>query len=299
MGVKRNGNLSWNKQKQQWQRTLGRYRTASGRTDGKKFLLGADREAAEIAVARLVRLWENLVAPSEKENEQRQTMWELETGRLRMPGVPSPKPYGIGWLLLCDQPPRPRPERVDPLWDDQHLEIARQVIAGSSRILVPPAAARPELWDQHLLSSIEPGDLDWGAPDQLSPEWSEPIQHPDEPCYATQVQRFAAVLEDADVIPAERKVFEQALGSAGETREIYEKITSKLPINTEGADPRGGQTLHGALDRYAEVSFEEHDNPNARSKNRNYGDRKRRCVLSLKACHSDLPLAAVDVDAIR
>ena len=54
-----------------FRRTIGKFINAKGKLVPRKFLLGTDRQRAEVANLRLEQLWELVVQATRRENQER------------------------------------------------------------------------------------------------------------------------------------------------------------------------------------------------------------------------------------
>lgn len=302
MGLKKQGKLSWSKQKKQWQRTLGRYRTTSGKIDGKRFLLGTDQAAATFAVERLCRLWEEVEEEARRESARRvkaaDTDFILFGDVEECPAwIRSDGDLGlVATRLATGEPLQSFYEglaasraaadcAVEPLWSKQTLAIATQIVAGSQRLLIPRLDDWKDVWPDMIDSPLLIGRATTDA---------TRVGIPDEPAYREQVKRYRLRFPDL------------VCGSVNEDGDLDEGPASKPlhdgPLSScdkPAALRRSNYSLHEALDDYAEQSFAKHHNPEARTKNRDYGNRKRDGVLSLKEAHEDIAVEAVKLGVIR
>ncbi|MDB5322177.1 MAG: hypothetical protein JWN40_3808 [Phycisphaerales bacterium] len=102
-----------------YRRTIGKFRNAQGKVAPRKFLLGTDAKAAQLANIRLEQLWADVVRLTAATNE-----WNLQ--QYEQP------PY-----YPADQPP----VDAEPLWTPESLEIAEAIRTGQPQYAVPTTAA--------------------------------------------------------------------------------------------------------------------------------------------------------------
>ena len=121
--VTRKGNVS--QYRGRYHRTIGKVLDASGRVRPKKFLLGTDRAAAEMASRRLEQLWAEVITEHQESVE-----WTTTSGISDQ--------LGESCLITGELSRRIRDLTHGPIWRTDSLMIAEAVRKGEREIAVHP-----------------------------------------------------------------------------------------------------------------------------------------------------------------
>ncbi|MEA2735562.1 MAG: hypothetical protein QOE14_2013, partial [Humisphaera sp.] len=122
-----------------YRRTVGRFVNTQGKIAPKKFLLGTDKRAAQLANLRLEQLWLDITRAVAEEDAERMVMHERWMCALAAENATVPPSTA----------PRPR----DPLWDEEALAIAEQIRVGAPHIIVA-ASDDPDATDACYVNEV-------------------------------------------------------------------------------------------------------------------------------------------------
>jgi hypothetical protein len=123
-----------------YRRTIGRFTNANGKTAPKKFLLGTDRRAAQLANIRLEQLWVDVTRATAEEDAERRLVHDRCARLIE----------GEGGTLLASAAPRPR----EPLWDGEALSIAERIRTGAPNVLLP-APTDPDATERCYVHQVD------------------------------------------------------------------------------------------------------------------------------------------------
>ena len=109
--------------KGRYRRTIGRFTNAQGKLAPKKFLLGTDKRAAQLANVRLEQLWADVAKGIEASNVERAGVEQHWQKHLKEEEAVAPP-------LACATP-------LEPRWDEESLAIAESIRLGTPHVTVP------------------------------------------------------------------------------------------------------------------------------------------------------------------
>lgn len=219
MAVYRKKKLS--KYKGRYHRMVGKVFDAKGQLKPRRFLLGTDESAAELAVRRLEKLWSEVEADFERRQNHARITQHLGTSTIEVEPITGALIENTVGVL-----------ETGPIWEPHTLAMAEVIRKGGNEIHVLPAPPRPK-------TIVSPESLDYIARIMNLPDRYSVIAFvPSDPAmYAEQLRAMSGRVETG-------------LRKA----EVQAQRTQRL---TDAAvRTKAGQTLYAAIKAYAAYTKE-------------------------------------------
>jgi site-specific recombinase XerD len=232
-----------------YRRTIGRFINSEGKSAPKKFLLGTDKRAAQLANLRLEQLWADVVRLTEEGDLERAEVHQRFVKSLAEDGATLPQSA--------------TPQRQDPMWDEEALEIAESIRGGVPHVAVPV----PDL--------AEATDRD----------------------YVEQIARLRRQYPSVTFVPIDTNAFQRGQATYRDdvarhtARATAAAAVADVPLPTDA-----GQTLHAAIDDYVRWIKETKVKAGRLTA---WGKVLAEQVRRLKDAHPDVPLGIVDYNALE
>jgi hypothetical protein len=214
MAVYRKQNIS--EYKGRYHRVIGKVLNARGEINARKFLLGTDERAAELAVRRIEQLWSEVEADFQRRQNHARITQHLGTQTVEIEPITG---------ALIESPLSVL--ETGPIWEPHTLAMANVIRKGGNEIHVLPASPLPK-------TIVSPESLDYIARIMnLRDRYSVISFVPSDPAlYAEQLRAMSGRVETG---------LRQAEVQAQRTKQLTEAA-----VRT-----KAGQTLYAALDAYA------------------------------------------------